>query len=267
MKRSIIAVASLVAAMLATPVWGAVYYNDCVHGGSPPNATIYSAYMQDGGGFETPTGYLRDYDTGVYSSIYVQMTGANITGSISGPPASGTDAYNDFNGKVNLGDWSTSYNNSSLDWYYQVTFTGLDPTKTYEFVTTANRNDSGYAGDGSSSRWTKFSIIGADSYTNASSAGVVEISSDVVEFNTGYNTLNGYVAGWNGITAADGSFTVISQNVGASGPGNATKSYGMEGFMLVESAGSVPEPTTLVVWSLLGGLAIGLRCWRRRKPA
>ena len=33
------------------------------------------------------------------------------------------------------------------------------------------------------------------------------------------------------------------------------------------SSQAVPEPTTLVIWSLLGSLAIGLGWWRKRKPA
>lgn len=236
-----------------------VAYNDCIHGGSPANTTIYSGYMGDGGGFETPSGLLKDYTTGAWTSVTATMAGSNISGSTSAAPGAGTDAYNVFNGKVNLGDWSTSYNSSSSNWYYQVTFTGLDPTKNYEFVTTANRNSSSYAGDGAASRWTKFSIIGADTYTNASTAGVVQISSDVVSFNTGYNTLNGYVASWTGITATDGSFTVRSENVGAGGPGEVRKSYGMEGFMLKETV--VPEPSSII--ALLGGLGSLLALKRR----
>jgi hypothetical protein len=256
MMKTLMAICTAVVVLLATnaAIADFVAYNDCVHGGSPANTTIYSAYMGDGGGFETPTGLLKNSTTGQFTSITATLTGSNISGGTSGAPSAGTDAYNTFNGKVNLGDWSTSYNNSSTGWYYQVTFTGLDSSKTYEFVTTANRNYSSYAGDGADSRWTKFSIIGADTYTNASTAGVVQISSDVVRFNTGYNTVNGYVARWTGITAADGSFTVRSENVGAGGPGEANKSYGMEGFMLAE----VPEPATMALVGL-GGLLLRKR--------
>ena len=256
--------------MFAGHARGSVFaaYNDAVHAGSPANATNYSGYMADGGGFETPSGLLRDFTTGVYSTITASLSGSNISGSISAAPSSGTDAYDVFNGKVNLGDWSTSYNSSSVGWYYEVTFTGLDPTKSYEFVTTANRNNVAYVGDGSASRWTKFSIIGADIFTNASTAGVVEISADVVRFNTGYNTLNGYVARWTGITAADGSFTVRSENVGVGGPGEPIKSYGMEGFMLAEtmSTAAIPEPASVLVWGLItvAGMVVSVSCRQSR---
>ena len=134
-------------------------------------------------------------------------------------------------------------------------------------MTTANRNSASYAGDGLASRWTKFSIIGADAYSNASTTGVIQISPDVVRFNTGYNTVNGYVARWTGITAADGSFTVISQNVGAGGPGEAIKSYGMEGFMLAEAtpvAAVVPLPAAAWIgMTLFGGIGVAKKLRRR----
>jgi hypothetical protein len=119
-------------------------------------------------------------------------------------------------------------------------------------------------GDGSASRWTKFSISGADTYANASSTGVTVISPDVLEMNTGYNTVLGYVIAWTAITAADGSFTVISQNVGAGGPGEPNKSYGMQAFALIQSdVSATPLPAALPLFA--SGLgAFGLLRWRKK---
>ena len=267
MRKSRFVYGFLILAFLMTGAAQAnfVAYNDTVHAGSTGNVTNYSGYMADGGGFETPSGLLRDYATGTYTSVTATLSGSNISGSISGAPAAGTDAYNAFNGIINLGDWSTSYNSSSADWFYQVTFTGLDPNSTYEFFTTANRNSSSYAGTGASSRWTEFALVGADTFTNASSVGTVEgATPDIVYMNTGYNTVNGYLVGWTGITAADGSFTVISRNSGAFPFGEDIKGYGMEAFMLTEISGPppapVPEPATVTIMGLgLASLAVARR--------
>jgi hypothetical protein len=107
-------------------------------------------------------------------------------------------------------------------------------SKEYEFITTANRNSESYDGDGAASRWTKFTLAGADTFANISSTGVTVVTEDVVKMNTGYNTVNGYVVAWSVITAADGTFSVRSENVGLEGPGEQIKSYGFQGFVFKE---------------------------------
>jgi len=240
-----------------------VSFNDTVgpSSGSAANVTHYSGYLGGGGGFETPSGLLKDFGTGLFTGVTATLEASNVAGSLGGMPNMGTDAYNLFNGIVNLAE-SASYNSSGSDWYYRVTFTGLDPTKLYKFLTTANRNSSSYDGTGGSSRWTEFSIIGADTYSNVSSAGVVQITEDVLKMNTGYNTVNGYLVGWEGITAADGTFTILTQNVGVDGPGEAIKSYGMQAFMLEEyEGGEIPEPTTVC---LIGAGVAAMAAKRKR---
>ncbi|MBI5663540.1 MAG: hypothetical protein HZC49_00410 [Nitrospirae bacterium] len=236
---------------------GFVAYNDTAGStGSASNVTYYNGFA---GG--TLSGFLMDYSTGSITSVNASLTALSAyyqTGNGS-MPASGTDAYNIFNGIIDLSDIA-SYAPGGSNWSYEVTFTGLDPAKYYDFVTTANRDNSAYGGDGDTSRWTSFSITGADTFTNSSSSGVTVITPGVVQMNTGYNTVNGYVIGWTGISAADGSFTVRSENVGAAGPGDDYKSYGIQGFKLAE-AGTVPvapEPISSVLF-IAGGAALGFR--------
>ncbi len=204
-------------------------YNDCVDPTTGSNAFV--THHHDG-----DTGYLKDFSDGTDTSIEVQMSGNNLApwaGTEFFQP--GTNAHDTFDGIVNITGMA-SYNNGLLDWYYEANFNGLDPAKKYALVTTANRDNSSYDGDGASSRWTKFTISGADTYRNVSSAGATEVSEGVIKINTGYNTVNGYVVAWTDITAADGSFTVRSENVGVDGPGDENKSYGLQAFMFLELA-------------------------------
>jgi hypothetical protein len=205
--------------------WAA--YNDCLQSdsGNAPNVTEFN--------YTNTTGTLIHYSDGIPTSVTVHISGSNVAKWIGGMPAQGTDAYSLFNGILNLNE-SAAYYDGIHDWYCEITFTGLDPSTEYEFITTVNRDDISFGGDGLTSRWTKFTISGADTYSNISSTGVTQVSESIVKMNTGYNTENGYIVGWTGITAADGTFTVHSENVGEDGPGEPYKSYGFQGFVLKE---------------------------------
>lgn len=249
-----------------------VMYNDTVwesgHG-NPANTTLYAgAGLGDG----TTSGLLKDFSTGSFTTITATLTAVNVTDSIFGLPNVGTPANNVFSGSAELNS-SASYASTTLDWSYSVTFTGLNPSKTYEFVTTIDRGDAAYDFDqGAASRWGKFSISGADSFTNASSVsdGVMDLGGGSSLLLNAYNTVRGDIIQWTGITAADGSFTVVSENPGGDGSlYEPIKAYGMQAFRLTEiesvSSGSttVPEPGSLTLLSLGSlGMAWGVR--RRR---
>ncbi|MCX6872560.1 MAG: autotransporter-associated beta strand repeat-containing protein, partial [Verrucomicrobia bacterium] len=113
--------------------------------------------------------------------------------------------------------------------YMEARFTGLDPNKEYEVVTSVNRGNSAYT-----TRTTQFSISDIDSATQASTAGVTVNSPTSVTFLTGYNTVTGYVARWTNIKCgADGDFTLRNDN----GAGT-TQGYSMDGIMLKETDGT-----------------------------
>ncbi len=126
--------------------------------------------------------------------------------------ASGTDAYNTFNG---IADMTGTVYYAAAGWYVDVTFTNLDPAKRYTFVTTASRSkkNTDGTGDGYVDRKSIYTISGVDSAVNASTAGTEEYGSSLsVFFCTGNNYNEGYVARWINIApGVDGSFTVRAE--------------------------------------------------------
>ncbi len=61
-------------------------------------------------------------------------------------------------------------------------------------------------------------------------------------------------------------FTELSLNGGKTWtPSEGNVPY--QGDLLQMSGSNIPEPATLVIWSLLGALAAGIGWWRRRKAA
>ena len=101
-----------------------------------------------------------------------------------------------------------------------VTFTGLDPAKTYSFATSANRA----GGTGGTPPYTtqvsRYTISDATTAINASTSGVTVttsvFSNDTSAFATGENTVKGYVARWTGIQpGSDGDFKVRAQANGS----------------------------------------------------
>jgi hypothetical protein len=204
------------------------------------------------------SGLLKDFSSGLVTSVTAAVVdgGANGTNGYA-MPDSGTEAYNTFNGKFTSGDF-VGYG-SSVGWYCDLVFTDLDASKTYEFVSTLNREIY-------DDRWTVISIVDADASTYASTSTAFKISETEVSM-MALQTTSGEVARWTGIkSGADGDFTIhythASAGAGIDIPNGATqnsyKAYGPAGFMLVE----IPEPATMSLLAI-GGLAL-LRRKRRR---
>lgn len=213
-----------------TPLTNWTAYNDLVWASSQINTNI-TTYSHTG----STGGLLKDYATGNNIGVSATITkNGNITNysSNGSGTASGTDAYNTFHGKVDM-TGVVNYS-SSAGWWVEVTFTGLDSSKTYTFATSANRNNDSYTG-----RVSKFTISDIDSASNKSTTGTTVISNESVSFSTGNNYSNGYVARWENINpGTDGDFT-IRVEAGSS----VNEAYGPSVFMLTEeSSGSVTPP-------------------------
>ena len=233
---------SAVITVTASPSVGFEAYNDCSSSASTPANT--TQWRTD----STNTGLLKDFASGGTLPVTLALAAANVSYNVSGGfSAAGTDCYAVFNGKVTFDD-SIAYQTGVGAWWMTATFTGLDPAKEYEFVTSGNRNTSTYTG-----RFTKFTISGVDACLQASTPGVDVVSNETVRFCTGYNTVNGYVARWKRIRCgADGTFVVRAEDGAGADP---AKSYGFDGIMLRETA--VPEP--VVVGSIaIDGASISL---------
>ena len=230
----------------AAAAWTA--YNDSAGtvGGNTTAYTITSG---------SATGLLKNWDTGANTSVTVTFTWSGDpqiqTGTYGGAEtASGTDAYTTFHG---FADMPGVIQYGSTGWWVDVTFTGLDPAKTYTFATSANRAGS------YTDRISRFTLSDATTATNASTAGVTKktttFTEDTSAFNTGENTANGYVARWTGIQpGSDGDFKVRAQ-----ADTTVNQAYAFSVFMLQEEQ-EITGPTittsgTLTAFSSNPGVA------------
>jgi len=217
------------------PVEGWIAYNDCVYesgedGYLGANVTTFGV----GDGFTGDTsGELLDQATGNPTGVTASLTQSGGVTWQSGDTyggadtAAGTDANDTFGG---LTDMIGVLQYGDEGWYVDLTFTGLDPAKQYTFATSASRNNSSYT-----ERYTQYTLSGVDGATNASTAGVNEISNLSAWFNTGDNHDEGYVARWTGIQpGADGSFTVRAEAYAE------RRAYAFDVFMLQEEEEEIP---------------------------
>jgi hypothetical protein len=231
--------ATLLAATQSMAGWTA--YNDCSWKSGQLNADI-TTYGQG------ESGTMVDHTTGnpVAAVLEIVDGGATENGGGGPMPDSGTEAFSNFNGIVSF-DNVLYY--GAEGWYVDAVFTGLDPDKEYEFVTSCNRGSSDYT-----TRWSKFTISGIDSATQSSTPGVQVNSDTSVSFCSGDNSANGYVACWAAIKCGeDGSFTVRAEADGQNG-NDVRKGYAFDGLLLrevdsEEPAFAISNPYDEVDWN------------------
>ena len=230
------------------PVENWLAYNDCVYQSSNNYIGANVTTFGIGSGYSGPTsGELADQATGGHTGATVTLTesgGVQWQPSDDGgghDPDAGTDAYDTFHGLADM--TGVIYYGSTAGWYVDLTFTGLDPEKVYDFATSAARCGSG--GD-YAQRKTIYTISGIDGSTNSSSGGVDVISPTSVAFVTGTNETEGYIARWTDIDpGTDGSF-VVRAEPHSSSPSSGRKAYAFDVFMLQESDAITPQYTLTV---------------------
>ncbi len=119
---------------------------------------------------------------------------------------------------------------------FQLNFSGLDPTKRYTVVLTANRNQAG-------TRVLDLDLLDSDSSTEASGGTTTVLSPTHVQLNADDNTSAGNVARWTNIApGSDGDFSVRANRVTAIG----ASSFAPAAVMLQETtAGGNAAPVAV----------------------
>jgi hypothetical protein len=207
-------------------------FNDHVPGlGTGSNVTTFGPGQ---------SGTLKDISTGADLPVQVTVSAVVNSNTIQGRPFYGTPASIVFDGIVDLAGYPfPALEMSGPTGLVTYTFTGLDPSKEYNFQGTAIRGNINYG-----NRWTVFEIVSANSFTNRHSTGAVttaqigSLLNSQVAINTGDNA-QGLLAWWEHIRpGTDGTFTVTSRRYTGSLPGggtaNGTIAYGLTGFRLEE---------------------------------
>lgn len=223
-----------------------IAYNDCIRGtgdttaANTTNWTIYNNYTS------STSGTLIDFSTGRPTPVTATFTWnasaglatSEVSGSEDGisQPRPGTPAYAVFGGIVDFSNRLIYYGTSG--WWVEIEFTGLDPAKTYSFVTTAIRANN-YL-----SRRSLFTISNHLSAVNNSSEGIDSINGDQTTLIAGGNHLDttGYVVRWDDIRVADQGDGTGSFKVRAEATGSDYRAYPFGGFMLEEISRNT-EPT------------------------
>ncbi len=188
---------------------GFTAYDDC--GGT--TAGVLSTGNVTNYGFGN-TGHLLNYadgsDTGVTIAFADNLnanTLLNIGPETAVPPVTaapgGTPMFTEFGNIINMGYVTASGTSAGQAGSFTVTFSGL-PASTFTLVAAGIRADSTFT------RPAKFVVSNVTAgFTNASPAGTTisttTLTNDSTTYNTGYNSVDGYVAKWTSLTPVGGT--------------------------------------------------------------
>ncbi len=175
---------------------------------------------------------LLDYHSGVNAGVQVQFSypaGQLLeggSGDADKNPNPGTDAYDIFNGIINVGlNYHYLWSNTP-DHELTMTFSNVNVGQHYRLALFGNR-DQAY------NTHTHFTLRNAQAFSNASSAGVGDAGDAdeaTAETDFSYNTENGYVVQWVNMVPSGTTFSVVMKRL----PGPAWYGYMPQAIMLQE---------------------------------
>jgi hypothetical protein len=169
---------------------------------------------------------LLDLATGAAVPVTMQVDMDVEYATANGANATAGDAAGLFAGIV---DGVGGYELHATDQHVTLTFDNLNPAKAYDVALTYNRGNAAYQ------RYSKTALTGEDSATDVSSVAANPDGS--ITFNTGYNTLDGYVARWTDIDAgANGTISITTtwDDLEGANPLN-TKGYALTSIRIEET--------------------------------
>jgi len=237
-------------------------FNDVASG--PQTHANTTLYKPNG----TASGFLVDVTSGQTTTVFVTTSQIGVRYANSGAnPAAGTDAYEIFNGFVDLtGQTGNGLEISGGD-FFTYTFSQLDTASVYDFAGTAIRGNNNYR-----NRWTLVTLNGAASFVARHSSGDgvytdgLDANQAALWVGANHNAGQGWVVRWADIDpGADGTFEVVSQQytgpipttVDPGGMADGSKGYAISGMRLVEtlSLPGLPVVVNVPATNITGGTA------------
>ena len=215
-------------------------FNDVASGPQThPDTTLYKPNG-------TASGFLVDVVSGQPTTVFLTTSEVGVRYANSGAnPATGSDAYDLFNGFVDLSSRTGNGLEVSGGDFFTYTFSQLDRASVYDFAGTAIRGNNDYG-----NRWILVTLDGAASFVAQHSMGdgvyTNGLNPNQVALWVGanHNAGQGWVARWVEVDpGADGVFEVVSQQytgtipvaVDPGGLADGTKGYAISGLRLVET--------------------------------
>jgi VCBS repeat protein len=239
---------SLATAMLAmgtgsmAAAAGFTAYNDLAWGTGQLETNITKITSPNGGSGLPSTGLLKDFTTGLDTGVTLTVTGGIYDGTAQatqGADPTAGDAFTIFDGKVS-GKGVLSYNDPNVNDPVVLTFSGLNPAKTYDLSFFAHRNN--YA-------WNRAALV-----TLSGTAGRMNISSvasdnpseagGVIFSGSGDSSTrlpadndNGYVARWSEVSSGGDGIVVLTISWDGTAGNEFLGKYG-SAVRLIESSSS-----------------------------